>query len=41
MLPAVNANPVLSDVSGGIVLLVIVAIVVVGIIVAISMGKGK
>jgi hypothetical protein len=39
MLRAVNLF--LSDVSGGIVLLVIVAIVVVGIIVAISMGKGK
>jgi hypothetical protein len=39
MLPAVNL--LLSDVSGGTVLLVIVAIVVVAIIVAISMGKGK
>jgi hypothetical protein len=40
MLPAVEPT-LLSDVSGGIVLLVIVAIVVVGVIVAISMGKGK
>jgi len=40
MLPAVT-NLLLSDVSGGIVLLVIVAIVVVGAIVAVSMGKGK
>lgn len=39
MLPAVNL--LLSDVSGGTVLLVIVAIVVVAIIVAVSMGKGK
>lgn len=38
MLPPVNQ---LADVSGGTVLLVIVAIVVVGIIVAVSMGKGK
>lgn len=37
MLPAV----ILSEVSGGIVFIVILAIVVVGIIVAISMGKGK
>ncbi len=33
--------PMLGEVSDGIVLLVIVAIVVVGIIVAIAMGKGK
>jgi hypothetical protein len=39
MLAAVNL--LLSDVSGGIVLLVIVAIVVVGVIVAVAMGKGK
>ena len=38
MLPAV---PALSEVSDGIVLLVIIAIVVVGVIVAVSMGKGK
>jgi len=31
----------LGEVSDGIVLLVIVAIVVVGIIVAVAMGKGK
>lgn len=37
MLPAVT----LSEVSDGIVLLVIVAIVVVGAVVAVSMGKGK
>jgi hypothetical protein len=37
MLPAV----ITADVSGGIVFLVIVAIVVVGVIVAVSMGKGK
>jgi hypothetical protein len=37
MLPAV----LISEVSGGIVFLVIVAIVVVGVIVAVSMGKGK
>jgi hypothetical protein len=30
-----------SEVSGGIVALVIIAIVVVGVIVAVSMGKGK
>lgn len=38
MLPHVS---ILGEVSDGIVLLVIVAIVVVGIIVAVSMGKGK
>jgi len=38
MLPPV---PILGEVSDGIVLLVIVAIVVVGIIVAVAMGKGK
>jgi hypothetical protein len=38
MLPLV---PVFGEVSNGIVLLVIVAIVVVGVIVAVSMGKGK
>jgi hypothetical protein len=38
MLPLVS---ILGEVSGGIVLLVIVAIVVVGIIVAVAMGKGK
>lgn len=37
MLPAVP----LAEVSDGIVLLVIIAIVVVGVIVAVSMGKGK
>ena len=37
MLPAVS----LAEVSDGIVLLVIIAIVVVGVIVAVSMGKGK
>ena len=38
MLPLV---PILGEVSGGIVLLVIVAIVVVGAVVAVAMGKGK
>jgi hypothetical protein len=38
MLPPVL---ILSEVSGGIVALVIIAIVVVGVIVAVSMGKGK
>lgn len=38
MLPAV---PQLAEVSDGIVLIVIIAIVVVGVIVAVSMGKGK
>jgi hypothetical protein len=38
MLPHVS---ILGEVSDGIVLLVIVAIVVVGIIVAVAMGKGK
>jgi hypothetical protein len=38
MLPLVS---ILGEVSDGIVLLVIVAIVVVGIIVAVAMGKGK
>jgi hypothetical protein len=33
--------PQLAEVSDGIVLLVIIAIVVVGVIVAVSMGKGK
>jgi hypothetical protein len=33
--------PLLAEVSDGIVLLVIIAIVVVGVIVAVSMGKGK
>ena len=37
MLPAVT----IADVSGGLVLLVIIAIIVVGVIVAVSMGKGK
>jgi hypothetical protein len=37
MLPPV----LLSEVSDGIVLLVIIAIVVVGAVVAVSMGKGK
>jgi hypothetical protein len=32
---------IIGEVSDGIVLLVIVAIVVVGVIVAVSMGKGK
>jgi hypothetical protein len=39
MLAAVTL--LLSDVSNGIVLLVVLAIVVVGIIVAVAMGKGK
>ena len=34
-------RPMIGEVSDGIVVLVIVAIVVVGIIVAINMGKGK
>jgi hypothetical protein len=38
MLPAVHP---LAEVSDGIVALVIFAIVVVGVIVAVSMGKGK
>jgi len=38
MLPAV---PQLAEVSGGIVALVIFAIVVVGVVVAVAMGKGK
>jgi hypothetical protein len=33
--------PQYAEVSDGIVLLVIIAIVVVGVIVAVSMGKGK
>jgi hypothetical protein len=37
MLPPV----LISEVSGGIVFIVILAIVVVGVIVAVSMGKGK
>jgi len=38
MLPLVST---LAEVSNGIVFLVIIAIVVVGVIVAVSMGKGK
>lgn len=38
MLPAV---PYLAEVSNGIVFLVIASIVVVGVIVAVAMGKGK
>lgn len=33
--------PLLGEVSNGIVFLVIIALVVVGVIVAVSMGKGK